>query len=118
MNLLLKDDKGTKLFYNKFISHLDNKCKFPEKWKIDIDMENDDCQKINALIILSTKNTKLQWLQYRIVHRTLATKNYGRTLKLKMIVNVPFVIIIQKHLLIYFSTVHMFIECGLIYKTG
>ena len=38
--------------------------------------------------------------------------------KLEMIVNVPFVIIIQKHLLIYFSTVHMFIECGLIFKTG
>ena len=83
VNLLLKDDKGTKLFYNKFISYLDNKCKFPEKWEIDINMENDDWQKINSLIFLSTKNTKLQWLQYRIVHRTLATNKLLKDMKIK-----------------------------------
>ena len=110
VNLLLKDDKGTKLFYNKFISYLDNKCTFPEKWEIDIDMENDDWQKINALIFLSTKNTKLQWLQYRIVHRTLATNKLLKDMKIKDDSNCSFC---HNHTE---TLAHLFFYCPYVYR--
>ena len=74
-------------------------------------MENDDWQKINALIFLSTKNTKLQWLQYKIVHRTLAANKLLKKMQMKDDSKCSFC---QNHTetLAHF---YMFIECGLIF---
>ena len=47
-----------------------------KRWEAILFLENHYWKKIFQLPFLITKNTKLQWLQYRINHKILATNKF------------------------------------------
>ena len=71
--MLIKDKKGSKSIYDTFISEFSFERKYMEKWETELGLENFNWQKCNENIFLANKDTYLQWLQYRIVHRILGT---------------------------------------------
>ena len=47
-----------------------------KRWEAILVLENQNWKKIFQLPFAITKNTKLQWLQYRINHKILATNTF------------------------------------------
>ena len=68
---IIKSKKGAKDMYCVLIKN----CTFPSgamKWNTIVEVSMQDWKQIFRLPFIITKNTKLQWLQYRINHRILA----------------------------------------------
>lgn len=47
-----------------------------EKWSPIVNNNNFEWKNIYRLPFITTKNSKLQWLQYRITHRILGTNEF------------------------------------------
>ena len=81
---LCKDTRGSRALYDIFITKLYSKPKYENKWEGSLEFENgDDWKILNSNIFRSTKDTKLIWFQYRIVHRIIATNKYLYRIKLR-----------------------------------
>lgn len=73
LKIFLKSKKGSKDMYNI----LTNKTEIPKsegKWDGSLNKVHE-WKKINTLVFSTTKSTKLQWFQYRIIHRILGTNH-------------------------------------------
>ena len=76
--LLLKAKKGCKDFYLNQ-RYKDEKPKHETKWNSDLSLElNWKRMYVNCFKV--TKNTKLQWFQYRLINRILPVKTYLKKL--------------------------------------
>lgn len=75
LEIFIKSDKGAKVFYNILIK---NNILPTGRKKWDTTFNLDDCMwsQIYQTPFKVTKNTKLQWLQYRIVHHVLTTNSF------------------------------------------
>ncbi len=69
--IFLKSVKGSKDMYN-LLKSSNEPPKSEEKWDNGLNKEHD-WKSVNSSIFSTTKNTKLQWFQYRIEHRILGT---------------------------------------------
>ena len=78
IKILLKSKKGSREIYDILIKELYTKPKSEKKWESEFDEEIVDkrWKKINRLIFMSTKDSSLRWLHYRILHRIIATNSY------------------------------------------
>ena len=78
LNLILSDKKGCKKIYDIFISISNDKPKHESKWEhiFNINVKHYWWKKHYQIPFQVTKDTKLQWLQYRINYRILAINSY------------------------------------------
>ena len=78
LNLILSDKKGCKKIYDIFISSSNDKPKHESKWEhiFNISVNHYWWKKHYQIPFHVTRDTKLQWLQYRINYRILATNSY------------------------------------------
>ena len=78
LNLILSEKKGCKKIYDIFISVLNDKPKHESKWEhiFNINVNHYWWKKHYRIPFQVTRDTKLQWLQYRINYRILATNSY------------------------------------------
>ena len=82
-NLLIffKSPKGSKDMYNVLISNYINpKCE--EKWSHQLN-NNYNWKQIYNMSFDTTKSSKLQWFQYRIIHRIIGTNDFLFKIKVK-----------------------------------
>ena len=84
LHTILKDKNGCRRLYDILIKTTDSKLKSEEKWERCIGLPNSfDWEKVNRTVFDCTKETKLKWFQYRIIHRILGTKQLLFKCKIK-----------------------------------
>ena len=78
LHIARKNVKGCKMFYDIFIKSRYNRPISEIKWDTKLNLGFDQVwwKKVNTLIPKVTKDVKLRWLQFRIVHRILSTNSY------------------------------------------
>ena len=70
--------------YDLFISHMKHKPLCEAKWTVDLELDASfEWKKIHVNLKHLTKDTKLLWFQYRILHRILCTNKLLFTLKIR-----------------------------------
>ena len=77
----LLSEKGSKDMY-KILTNVEIKLKCEEKWQRDF-QQIYEWKKIHNMSFITTKSTKLQWFQYRIIHRILGTNEFLFKIKQK-----------------------------------
>ena len=90
IQLLLSDKKGCQRFYfiltNKDISPVSQ-----GKWQNELSLDiNTNWHHIYSSIYVPTKDTKIRWFQYRLIHRILATNAFLHKLGIKESANCTF----------------------------
>ena len=77
----IKKTKGSKELYNVLVK---NKCipSGKKKWNELFDFDDHTWERIFKISFKSTKNTKLQWFLYRVVHHILTTNSFLFKIKL------------------------------------
>lgn len=75
LQIILKSKKGTKDFYDILIVNKES-ITGQVKWNKEFNFSNEDWKNIFEMPFTVTKCSKLQWFQYRINHRILATNSY------------------------------------------
>ena len=74
---MMLDKKNKSSVYSKFINDLQYKQKYKDKWNttLSVNLSDQEWKMINILPFRITKDTLLRWLQYRIIHRCIATND-------------------------------------------
>ena len=74
---MMFDKKNKFSVYSKFINDLQYKQKYKHKWNttLNVNLSDQEWKMINILPFRITKDTSLRWLQYRIIHRCIATND-------------------------------------------
>ena len=72
VNIIMKSKKGANEIYHHFISN-SSICKGKDKWVSNLGITNEDWDNAFFKLKYSTKDTKLRWLQFRILHNILTT---------------------------------------------
>ena len=72
INVILKSKKGSSDIYTAFLSST-NKSKGKDKWKLLCNIDEDEWIGCFSFLKYSIKDTKLRWLQFRILHYILTT---------------------------------------------
>ena len=72
VNIIMKSKKGASEIYQHFISN-SSMCKGKEKWISNLCITSEDWDNAFFKLKYSTKDTKLRWLQFRILHNILTT---------------------------------------------
>ena len=72
LNAILKNKKGASQIYHVFLS-FSNESKGKEKWNALTHLTEDEWLISFVYLKFSTKDTKLRWLQFRILHHVLTT---------------------------------------------
>ena len=81
--IFFKSQIGSKDIYNTFNDKKSNpKQKCEQKWSLILNA-NFNWKNIHVLPSYITKNSKLQWFQYRIIHRILGTNELLLKIKIK-----------------------------------
>lgn len=75
LQIILINKKGTKAFYDIFIKNRET-VTGQVKWNKQYHFSEEDWRSIYEMPFAVTKCSKLQWFQYRINHKILATNNY------------------------------------------
>lgn len=78
--VFLKSPKGTKDMYC-ILNKNDSIPSVCTKWNVILDVDEHDMKNVFKMPFIVTKNTKLQWLQYRINHRIIATNKFLHMIK-------------------------------------
>ena len=75
IRIILQNKKNKITVYETFMHQLKFKEKYKDKWSTDLDscMSKKEWKCINSLPFKITQDTTLRWLQYRIIHRCIAT---------------------------------------------
>ena len=73
IDIIIKTKKGASLIYKKFIDDCTIDSKGKGKWASVTDISNEDWHNAFSFLKWTTKDTKLRWLQYRILHSILTT---------------------------------------------
>ena len=74
LNIIMKNMSGASAIYNNFINVNNiSKPKGMEKWKTLLSVEEDDWLGYFSLLKYTTKDSKLRWFQFRILHCILTT---------------------------------------------
>ena len=75
VRILLKNEKGSKDFYDMFIKNLYLRPKSEIKWEIELNFHKDKIWWEHVNYTVNSNDCTIKWLQYRIIHRILGT-NY------------------------------------------
>ena len=110
LELILKYRKGSHPMYNIFIEAKSVRQKSYTKWMSDLSLNIDNCtwEVHNYLPFSYTKDTKLQWLQYRILNRIIATNKLLFTMKKRDNANCSFGCDASETL------IHLFVNCPMV----
>ena len=75
---ITKEKKGTKSLYEIFVKRMYVKPKSELKWEYDLNIQNDIAwwENCNSILHYLTKDVKLLWFNYRILHRIISTNAY------------------------------------------
>lgn len=82
LKIVLKSQKGSKDMYNILNHNNQIGLRCEEKWDQLLN-KNYSWKAIHSQMKYSTKNSKLQWLQYRIIHRILGTNQFLHKIGIK-----------------------------------
>lgn len=108
-NILTKDQRGSRTLYDIFMSEINCEKKYELKWKISLNIDENICWK---QIYISnhefSRESRLLWFQYRVVHRILATNKLLHNIKL---VRNPLCTFCQQEIE---SLEHLFYYCELV----
>ena len=84
IEILLKDKRGSRALCDFFLNKEYSKPKYERKWEESLYFgDRVDWKVLNNNVFSSTKDTKLIWFQYRIVHRIIATNKFLYNIKIK-----------------------------------
>ena len=83
LQCLLHDDKGTHSIYDAIIKEHKVSETYQVKWEQELNISHDQWKKINQNIFSGTESKYLQWFQYRITHRILATNKLLYAMNIK-----------------------------------
>ena len=81
IDIITKTKKGASLIYRKLIDECTIDSKGKSKWASVTDISNEDWHNAFSFLKWTTKDTKLRWLQYRILHSILTTNRSVSKLK-------------------------------------
>ena len=82
LQIILKDSQGSKHIYQYLIRNKDEPtCIKTWTKKINIDLDKNEWKLIFSLPFLATKDTYIQWFQFRINHRILGTNYFSYKIK-------------------------------------
>ena len=78
LNIIMADLKGCRNIYKCFNACPNDKFKHECKWEnvLNLNVDRKWWQKHYNIPFTVTNDTKLQWLQFRIIHRIIATNSY------------------------------------------
>ena len=78
LNIILADLKGCRNIYKCFNACPNDKYKHECKWEnvLNLNVDRKWWQEHYKISFTVTTDTKLQWLQFRIIHRIIATNSY------------------------------------------
>lgn len=79
--IFFKSDKRSRDMYNVFIKHKNNSSQ--PKWSEKFSMNEKEWKIVNTLPFFTTKNSYLQWFQYRINQNILPTNKLLTQMKIK-----------------------------------
>ena len=98
--------------YDVFLNSTTIKQNYIDKWCLDINIEKDDISYIfiNKLPFIVTKDPKLCWFQYRLLHRILPTNVLLFKMKIKDTTSCAFCNTEEETLL------HLFFHCNIVNK--
>ena len=82
MELLFKQCKGCKIFYDVFVVSKKGKMT-RNKWQTEFEIDNNEWKDICVLNFKCTTDTKYRWFQYRINHSIIGTNSLLLKMKLK-----------------------------------
>ena len=85
MKLFIKNNKGSRNFYDLFLNSVKHNKRYLEKWSSDLHSTLDQAHllKQTSYIFKYTNDINLRWFNYRIVHRILATNDYLFKIKIR-----------------------------------
>ena len=84
IHIICKDRKGSRAMYDIYLSELYKKPVCEDKWVTDLNLEeNLNWKDIHYATFICTKDTKLQWFNYRIINRILGTNKILFMCKIK-----------------------------------
>ena len=81
MELICKQRKGCKLFYDMFVRS--KRVKKLSKWQLEFGIEDNDWRDLCKLNFKSISDTKYRWFQYRINQNILATNSLLQKMNIK-----------------------------------
>ena len=81
IEILCKDNKGSRRLYDIFLEKITGNIKAEKKWESALN-RNIDWGKVYRSLHKCTNDSKIIWFQYRILHRILATNNFLYKLKI------------------------------------
>ena len=73
LNIIMKNKSGASFIYSTFSNNNKNICKGFEKWNRLLNIEKDEWLGFFSLLKFTTRDTKLRWFQFRILHNILTT---------------------------------------------
>jgi len=68
----METKSGTRFIYKEFIKRKTKITGF-DRWFREIEVEYEDWVKSSRILLYTTKDTKLRWLHFRIIHHILTT---------------------------------------------
>ena len=85
MKLFIKNNKGSRNFYDLFLNSVKHNKRYLEKWSSDLHSTLDQAHllKQNSYVFKYTNDINLRWFNYRIAHRILATNDYLFKIKIR-----------------------------------
>ncbi len=104
MDVLFKQWKGCKLFYNTFVRSKRIK-QSKNIWQTEFRMDNDDWKDVCDLNFTFSTDTKYRWFQYRINQNILATNSFLKKINIRNDDLCTFCNISQE------TIKHLFIDC-------
>ena len=110
LSIILSKQKGCRDIYDKFISIQHNKLKCELKWEniLNIHRNTKWWQNHHIIPFDITKDTKLQWIQFRIIHRIIATNSFLKKIGYRETNLCTFCSVEEE------TTLHLFCECNYI----
>jgi len=90
LDIIIRNKRCTKDIYNVLILQGCRTTNNEKKWEDKLNNNDLNWKSIYQLPFISTKKSKLQWLQYRINHRILATNSFLKLIKSKKFLFVLF----------------------------
>lgn len=83
INILIKNKKGCKDMYNSLINSVQNTNTAELKWTSNLNIDIENWKQVCENTFKLSKDTTIQWFQYRLQHRILPVNTYLKNIGIK-----------------------------------